>query len=123
MRLILGIVLLVYLVVSTHLIELVRLPMLYTHYLEHKKTDRSLSFASFISMHYDASRGHTDSKHSNLPFKSNLGNIGVSIPWPLNTILNATIQKPIALHGLIVFLYSSQYDFHYLTAIWQPPKI
>jgi hypothetical protein len=58
---------------STEIHQLWKLPLLLQHYLQHQKTNPSLSFISFLKIHY-TSKDHpidNDDKEDNeLPFKS-----------------------------------------------------
>lgn len=123
MKLILGTILCIYVIASTQLIELAKLPTLYSHYLEHKKENSYLCFTEFISLHYTASQDDFDSKHSNLPFKSCKENTVVSITMPINNLTLELNQVFNCVVEQINFFYKSRYAFQYLHAIWQPPRI
>lgn len=50
--------------------EILRVPLLFTHYRQHKSTELSLSWGRFLNEHYN-SKSHTDSdteKDNQLPF-------------------------------------------------------
>lgn len=123
MKLVLGFLLCIYVISSTQLVELAKLPSLYSHYLEHKKENHFLCFAEFISQHYSAKTDHSDHSHSNLPFKSCKENTVVSIQMPLNEFSIEVSQSVCEVSETLNFFYKSRYTFQYLSAIWQPPKI
>lgn len=123
MKIVLGFILCLYISVSTHFVELAKLPLLYSHYLEHKKEEKNLSFSAFLALHYNTNSGHSDSKHSNLPFKSNNENTVVSFPMPLNELTLEVSHAYDIISIPLFFFYKSKYTFHFLTAIWQPPRI
>lgn len=61
----------IFLFSATEFHQLVRLPMLISHYQSHKQTDPEMNILAFLSLHYTAD--HPDDKDddddSNLPFK------------------------------------------------------
>ncbi len=62
----------IYLLGATELSQLLKMPLLLEHYMEHKMGNGDLSLTSFIYMHYVTDDGDaTDEKRDqNLPFKS-----------------------------------------------------
>ena len=63
--------------VSTEIHQLWKLPFLIQHYLHHQEEDRSLSFITFLKIHYtdkDHPNDNDDKEDNELPFKS-VGNI------------------------------------------------
>lgn len=66
--------LLSFLFAGTELHQVLRLPALVLHFIEHQATSPELSFLAFIEDHYsdpeNATQGH-DEKHEQLPFKDN----------------------------------------------------
>jgi hypothetical protein len=72
-----------------------KLPVLYAHFLEHKKENKTIRFWQFIELHYaGTSLGHTQDSHHGLPFKTShvlLSGMAINIPLvPSNT--NAELQ-------------------------------
>lgn len=111
---------------NTIAMEIMRLPFLVQHYLEHEKeTNSGLSFTSFLSAHYlesaHAEKDHCDEK---LPFKHCHDccshqmaqatyivpecELAINCPAPLSPVCNSVEQN----------FYSS-----YSGSIFQPPKI
>lgn len=62
----------IYLLGATELSQLLKMPLLLQHYIEHKEVNQSLSLAKFIYMHYVTDDGDKtdESRDQNLPFKS-----------------------------------------------------
>jgi hypothetical protein len=109
-----------YLTSFTEVHEVLRLPLLFEHYAEHKLQVNDMSFVEFLVMHYETDVAHDD--HDNqLPFKA-LGHsfAAQAIALP--------IQKTIVFE--IAPLTTVSHSFHYtevsfsshLEAIFQPPK-
>lgn len=61
-----------FLVSSTELHELVRLPLLVSHFLQHRHSSQSLNLTGFIQLHYqgDHPDDNDDGEDRQLPFKS-----------------------------------------------------
>ena len=114
-----------YLFATTHLGELVKLPILVIHYLEHHHQDSKTSVWSFLYSHYGKAHGNNQHKNdSNLPFKSaeNCNNNLVSsfcnlIPiYSFKIKLIEKVNTSFSCNSL--FFHSSNFEFK----IWQPPK-
>jgi hypothetical protein len=58
-----------HLILFTEMNELMRLPLLVEHYLEHQQLVPEMSFFQFLAMHYKTDVAH-DSTDMELPFKS-----------------------------------------------------
>ena len=56
---------------TTSLNQLIKVPMLYTHFIEHNRTDPSVNFCTFLEWHYwgDDQDDQDDDKDMQLPFK------------------------------------------------------
>ena len=118
--------LLLYLISTTELCQLLKLPVLVDHFSEHQSLNSNLSFLDFISMHYAQENDHDgDSEKDNkLPFKS-------------HSCCNETISFATLVVDENIFFYEFQsfkirkkitncYKFLlssiHLKAIWQPPQ-
>ena len=62
----------IYLLGATQLHQLLKMPLLIEHYLEHKLDNGNLSLIGFMYQHYvgDDGNANDDQKDQNLPFKS-----------------------------------------------------
>ncbi len=121
MKFLISFILFIYVFVSTPLLELVKLPQLYTHYIEHKKENHQLSFAGFLCLHY-GDEAHAENHHNGLPLKSCNYIYVLILEMPANVIAVKwqEIQKKI--YTPLCYIYESRYIFQYLDAIWQPPR-
>lgn len=115
--------LLIFLSSSTELHQLLRLPVLFSHYHEHKRDNEKISFMDFIVFHYfSGDTGDTDFTHRELPFKvdhSEALHISLAIlpscaAEPFVPLFNPESTKGIYKRQL--FLSSV------LPSVWQPPK-
>ncbi len=122
--------LLIFLCANTEIGQLLKLPTLIHHYLEHhhdkNDEDHDISFLDFLKKHYNENENHSDNAkhdHQNLPFK---------------TIDCHAVNTVIALmqHNVFIphttFISSSKNDASYMEQhytsksfgnIWQPPKL
>lgn len=101
--------------------QLVKLPALFSHYIEHKQTDKQLSFVSFIVEHYRSNADHNDSKHSDLPFKSHeCHNANQLLVIDVNS---AGLQTAITVGEDTQFeIIPDFYNSERVASIWQPPQ-
>ena len=108
--------------IHMQLVELVKLPMLYTHFLEHKSENHTLSFMDFIHLHYSSDKHSEGPAHSQLPFKCvhELMSHNLSfIPDAFNLIAPLDLQ---VFFTREVSLYQEDYSFCLFNKIWQPPR-
>lgn len=114
-----------FLLATTELYQLLKLPQLVAHYIEHRKEDRSLSMLAFLSLHYAQGdvRDADYEQDMKLPFKTcdstpHAASF-VCLPEPPGhfnptPVLLIDRQKPVDLN---LYLPSS-----YKASIWQPPR-
>lgn len=105
--------------------EVLKLPMLIQHYLEHTNEDKDVTIFNFLVQHYTGGINHdhreNHNHHDQLPFKAIDGHFSsvVSIVAPPfvishNTLVVTVVKLP---------AYSQQnYSNTYLNSIWQPPR-
>jgi len=112
------------LVSSTEFNQLLRLPVLFEHFSEHKASNSGISFVDFLDMHYSGNDldDKDQERDKQLPFKSYGGSAILLLP---------TI--PVKIQSLEFNWYtrsSRQHIFYiipdllrsYTESIWQPPK-
>ncbi|MGC4235091.1 MAG: hypothetical protein QM594_19130 [Niabella sp.] len=106
--------------------ELLRLPTLIHHYLEHCEWDNNNSVIDFLSEHYSGTINHPDDQHNDhqrLPFKSTDGFTAqvVTVMPPALFELPRIVPETNALKRLPSL--KQDYSNHYLDSIWQPPRL
>lgn len=122
----LGIIILIsYLCSYTELKELLKLPLLFTHFTEHSSHDHNLSFTDFISMHYHQEHDNDgdDAADRSLPFKSHDSCVHSS-SFNLYTQAASLFIKPFETE--LAQVQTQEKDFFYPSFsanIWQPPKL
>lgn len=105
--------------------EVIKLPALIQHYMEHEDLQSDISFIDFLKEHYTNPGSHPDipqHHHDNLPLKT------------IN-IHSASVVSPISTFNVVstVFIESNQsaiplyqegnFINNYLSQIWQPPRL
>jgi hypothetical protein len=118
--------LLIFLSANTVFGQLLRLPTLIHHYLEHVVLDNNPSLIAFLQKHYTEKINHADDQHHDhekLPFKtadSNTAHI-VSVVPPHSYSITQLIIEPVSIQQAI---YNQKgYSKSYLNSIWQPPRL
>ena len=114
-----------FLIANTELHQMLKLPVLFHHFFEHKHLNRSESLAHFLIDHYNNSRPHaTDSHadHADLPFKNVCcTSFHITAVFPPQAILSIT--EPSAFDTKNVVSVSEVIlPFAYKGSVWQPPK-
>ena len=108
----------------TELHELIKLPGLIEHFVEHAQQDENETFLCFLADHYlTGSHQHEDNGHdSELPFhgEHDLAShpVQVAVPMPpiaeLFTCITSITDPPV--------IDDASYSFLLSTDVWQPPK-
>jgi hypothetical protein len=120
-RLVAALFLFTYISSTTEFHEVLRLPLLFEHYAEHKIKVNDLTFWEFLTMHYKTDVAHDD--HDNqLPFKVPGHEFTASIvalPTPKVSLIEPTLSVKVT--------HTSSYrEAHFesqLQDIFQPPRI
>ena len=114
-----------YLISTTELHQLLKLPALVEHFSEHQQKDKTMTLWKFLCIHYaNGNKKDADyEKDSKLPFKTadncNSFNHITLLPeqkFCFNTIFLSTEKKEIQKY------HPSFSISNYLKSIWQPPK-
>lgn len=116
--------LLIYLFTATEFAQMLKLPVLWQHYKEHKQSNTAVSFVSFLQMHYfngDIKDADYE-RDMKLPFKTHsqnhLSDITSIVPR-----ITSEIQIPVYNHfKTIIPADDNGLNSTYLSAVWQPPK-
>jgi hypothetical protein len=116
----------IYLLGTTPIGQLCRLPMLLSHFQEHQKENKDLSFIGFLKMHYfngDPKDADYD-KDMKLPFKTIDVNTSISVYTAFEMpSFQIERQNFIDLKVNKFSTSDSWYSNSYLDAIWQPPRV
>jgi hypothetical protein len=110
-------------ITSTDVIQLIKLPKLAQHFLEHRENDGEISFFDFLAEHYIHPKTDNDSAQDmELPFKQveySACLIVLAIPHSHTVCLKPRtfrVDKHLSEKPEIPF------DSEYTSGIWQPPK-
>ncbi|MDI1233072.1 MAG: hypothetical protein PSX81_02190 [bacterium] len=108
---------------NTELHQLLKIPQLVSHFVQHKKVDSQISFIDFLTMHYNDSENEiSDKQHDNLPFKSHCTIVFHSIiAEVVNTGNSIEIDSFFLIKGTINYK-EAFYTSRLTESIWQPPK-
>jgi hypothetical protein len=115
-----------FLCTNTEIGQLLKIPVLVHHYVEHNHKEKAITFSAFLNEHYFASKSHPDNSkhdHQNLPFKTcNSHSISTFLAFgELNPFLEQTVNS-ITTSNAVPF-YHQHYTSNLFGAIWQPPKL
>ncbi len=115
-----------YLFSTTEANQLLKMPLIFEHFKEHKALNKDLSFIQFLDIHYmhQCPKGKDNSKDMQLPFKT----VSHSIFSISSAIVPTTakIKWFIQLDNIQKIKSNLQNQFllsTYLSNIWQPPRI
>jgi len=105
--------------------QLMKLPVVFQHFQEHKLEDKNISILHFLSIHYlhGSPKDKDYMRDMQLPFKTS-GDCISSIAIAFVSIMVAfTIAKPAEIIEQKSYIVLNQYiQSTYLASIWQPPK-
>ncbi len=117
--------LIVYLFSTTEFYQLLKLPVVAAHYMEHKRNSSHITIAQFLRIHYLMDIKDADyERDMQLPFKTQDKHIAVvtNIYTPLNN--GVSISMP------LIFIEDNSYKTNdsdlpatCTTDIWQPPRV
>lgn len=104
--------------------ELAKLPLLLSHFQEHRKQNAAISFAAFLTLHYADPKHHEEdhSTHSQLPFGQH-HHLNIVIPaWHAPSLPEFPARpKPVILQHFTTQL-PEELSAH-VASVWQPPRI
>ena len=115
----------IYLFSTTEAVQLLKLPVIFVHYKEHKNIDHTITFLQFLDIHYmhGSPRDADYDRDMQLPFKT-CGECISALSVPLIPLQIAVIiQQPPTIQKKNSFLvYNHAILPSYCSRIWQPPK-
>ena len=115
----------VYLFSATEFHQLLKLPVIFQHYAEHKEEDKSISLLQFLAMHYlYGSPADKDyDRDMQLPFKTSGDCISSVATAFVPLIIQFSIAKPVEISEKKNYVTQDRFLLSsYLSNIWQPPK-
>jgi len=115
----------IFLVSTTELYQLVKLPLLVEHFKEHRQADKDMTLWAFFCMHYDyAAKPDEDyAKDMTLPFKANDSMINATIADFVSSTFYLSPTKTIYASSVQFSTFDEQRIISsFLSNIWQPPK-
>ena len=123
-RVIAGILLLTIIISETEFRQLLKLPVLFSHFLEHKTSDKRITAVEFLGMHYF--NGHDDDndedRDNQLPFKSTGSTMltGASVTLPALLAVSAPVK--LVTENPLPGYRPAGFHASPLADIWQPPR-
>lgn len=105
--------------------QLVKLPLLVEHFIEHKAQKNDLTLWEFLCIHYTPTteKDSDYAKDMKLPFKTHDGCINAVISAFVPNNYSTEINKPvISQSNNFPLLDEAFMGSSFLSAIWQPPK-
>ena len=114
-----------YLLSSTEAHQLLKLPVVFQHYAEHKQENKSISFIQFLAMHYlhGSPKDKDYSRDMQLPFKSSADCPSSTAPAFVPVMVEIIPVKPSEISlNKNSFPQDQILLSSYLANIWQPPK-
>jgi hypothetical protein len=119
------ILIIIYLFSATEASQLLKLPLLFSHFIEHQQKEPSMSFGEFLHHHY-AAEHHDDgdaATDNKLPFKSHDQCWSFVFPISIFHTIQLSQIKTIVIEKKKILISSSANIFSaYLSTIWQPPR-
>lgn len=113
----------VFMCANTSIGQLLKIPNLIEHYIEHKNelTTASISFIDFLETHYSKNAENNKEEHQDLPFKT--FEIASTV-FLLTNNANFQIQPiKVLIPNKQKFFYHKNFKSHLIASIWLPPKI
>jgi hypothetical protein len=115
------------LVPSTMWTDMGKIANLVEHFQEHKKADSSITFWSFIELHYgsDFKKHQTAHDHSKLPLKNTHPSVStLSVVSEINqSSINITFESISPETKQVMPSFHQSFFSQSLTDIWQPPRV
>ncbi|KFF11290.1 hypothetical protein N6B72_01115 [Chryseobacterium soli] len=112
-----------YLVSTTELYQLLKIPVLIEHFMEHKEQNAEMTLMSFLKMHYDHPVKDADYQtDQKLPFI--VHSSPLTLLFTISPNITFEVKKQIITdHHEKIYSYDEPfYDKDAINSIWQPPK-
>ncbi len=111
-----------YVSVQSPLHELVKLPSLVSHFIEHKNTNPNISFYDFIADHYGNHETSEDFKHNKLPFKDENHPLMIGFQY-FNSDSPAILPSQFSEVAQISVCNTMSITMGEKSHVWQPPRV
>ena len=119
----------IFLFANTEMGQLLKIPNLIEHFLEHRNhhnDNHSLTFFDFVKSHYNDSNKHSNTdkhdEHKNLPFKTINSHVNTLIAFENQLTISFIKPVTVAINDSIPY-YREFYTSNDLACIWLPPKV
>ncbi len=116
-----------YLLSTTEARQLLKLPVIFQHYQEHRQENNQLTFLAFLDIHYmhGSPKDNDYDRDMQLPFKTPSDCISTIAFAYVPTSLSISIPKPVLETTGIKYLRTKEafLPSSYLSRIWQPPRL
>jgi hypothetical protein len=100
---------------------MLRLPVLFEHFNQHKQQVKDISFWDFLVMHYNSDVPH-DSDDNQLPFKNPAHSF--TAPTLALPIYKIVLKETVSITATTHFSsYTEEFIASHLSDIFQPPRI
>jgi hypothetical protein len=113
------------LISTTEFHQLLKLPFMVEHFIEHKQQNSKISFVDFLTKHYVSNNLIDDDyeKDMQLPFKSYEGCASMNILAFVPNLVGDFVIKPHYVYfNTIIINHEDFLTSSFLPNIWQPPK-
>lgn len=110
-----------YVISFTEMHQVIRLPLLAIHYVEHRAQSKDLTFFEFLEFHYSTEIAHDD-RDMELPFKDCSHCVAapsVVLPSFKIELTQHVVARVVEVHAAF---YKKFIPSSYLSEIWQPPR-
>ncbi len=115
----------IYLMASTEAHQLLKLPVVFEHFVEHQQEDSNIGFLEFLDIHYlhGSPKDADYDRDMQLPFKTSSDCVSVFASASISNHLLISIDMPLFyVKSFKVELDHNQPLSSYLANIWQPPR-
>jgi len=115
----------IYLFSTTEAVELLKFPVVFQHYHEHKMMDKDITFLGFLDMHYmhGSPRDADYDRDMQLPFKTPVHPTVAAANYIVPIPISVAVPKVFFIKEKQQLIYNtSGYSFNYHSSVWQPPR-